>query len=221
MENWSLDRWLHGNQRSFPSRRAVLDWQTRLKIAVGAAQGLYFGLAKMLAKHASSYTMSTVAGSFGYIAPEYAYTTKVDTKVDVYSFGVVLLELVTGREANSVNGVDIGLVEWAWQHSLEDKSIAEVLDPEVKESSCLEEMTMVYKVGIICTRASPSTRPSMKEVLHVLRCWCQEDGRESKRVGSEFDVAPLLGGAGGGATYFSSYKGGKRSEEGNNKVYSV
>ncbi|GMI89332.1 hypothetical protein like AT5G25930 [Hibiscus trionum] len=237
MENRSLDRWLHGNQRSFPSHRVVLDWQTRLKIAVGAAQGLCymhhecptpiihrdvkssnilldnefkakiadFGLAKILAKHASCHTMSTVAGSFGYLAPEYAYTTKVDTKVDVYSFGVVLLELVTGREPNNTNEVDIGLVEWARQHSFEDKSIAEVLDPEVKESSCLEEMIMVYKVGIVCTRASPSTRPSMKEVLHVLQSWCRDDGQEAKRVGSEIDVAPLLGDAGAGAdaTYFS------------------
>ncbi|XP_012434672.1 receptor-like protein kinase HSL1 [Gossypium raimondii] len=242
MENQSLDKWLHGNKRSFP--RGVLDWPTRLKIAIGAAQGLCymhhecptpiihrdvkssnilldkefkakiadFGLAKMLTRHAS-HTMSTVAGSFGYLAPEYAYTTKVNTKVDVYSFGVVLLELVTGREANSAND-SMSLVQKAWQNFSEgDKSIIEILDPEVKESCCLGAMIMVYKVGIVCTRASPSTRPSMKEVLHVLQRWCPEDGWSTKRVGSEFDVAPLLGGAGAaaGATYFSSYK---NSEEG-------
>ncbi|GMI95014.1 hypothetical protein like AT5G25930 [Hibiscus trionum] len=246
MENQSLDKWLHGNKGSFSSHHAVLSWPTRLKIAVGAAQGLCymhhecptpiihrdvkssnilldsefkakiadFGLAKMLAGHASSHTMSTVAGSFGYLAPEYAYTTKVDTKVDVYSFGVVLLELVTGREANSANE-SMGLVEWACQHSFKDESIVEILDPNVKESSYLKEMIMVFKVGIVCTRPSPLTRPSMKEVLHVLRSWCPEDGQEAKKVGSEFDVAPLLGGAGG--TYFSGY----RSEEGDNKVYNV
>ncbi|KAE8687625.1 amino acid permease 1-like [Hibiscus syriacus] len=246
MENQSLDKWLHRNKGSFSSHLAVLDWPKRLKIAVGAAQGLCymhhecptpiihrdvkssnilldiefkaqiadFGLAKILARHASSHTMSTVAGSFGYLAPEYAYTTKVDTKVDVYSFGVVLLELVTGREANSANE-NMGLVEWARQHSLNDQSIIEILDPEVKESSCLEEMIMVCKVGVVCTRPSPSTRPSMREVLHVLQSWCSEDGQEAKKVGSEFDVMPLLGGA--GATYFSSY----RYDEGDNKVYNV
>ncbi|KAK8535281.1 hypothetical protein V6N12_056804 [Hibiscus sabdariffa] len=241
MENQSLDKWLHGYNGSFSSNRAVLSWPTRLKIAVGTAQGLCymhhecptpiihrdvklsnilldsefkakiadFGLAKILARHASSHTMSTVAGSFGYLAPEYAYTTKVDTKVDVYSFGVVLLELVTGREANSADE-SMGLVEWARQHSFEDESIVEILDPGVKESSCLEEMIMVYKVGIVCTRPSPSTRPSMKEVLHVLQSWCPEDGQEAKKVGREFDVAPLLGGA-------NAYK----SEEGDNKLYNV
>ncbi|KAG0455669.1 hypothetical protein HPP92_024961 [Vanilla planifolia] len=46
----------------------------------------------------TSECMSAIAGSYGYIAPEYAYTLKVDEKSDVYSFGVVLLELVTGRK---------------------------------------------------------------------------------------------------------------------------
>ncbi|XP_059592077.1 leucine-rich repeat receptor-like serine/threonine-protein kinase BAM1 [Vitis vinifera] len=111
----------------------VLDWPTRLQIAIGAAKGLChmhencsapiihrdvkssnilldaefnakiadFGLAKMLVKQGEPDTMSGIAGSYGYIAPEYAYTTKVNKKIDVYSFGVVLLELVTGREPNN------------------------------------------------------------------------------------------------------------------------
>ncbi|XVF35399.1 hypothetical protein REPUB_Repub18cG0142000 [Reevesia pubescens] len=247
MENQSLDRWLHGNKRRSISGmssvyHAVLDWPTRLQIAVGAAQGLCymhhecptpiihrdvkssnilldpefkakiadFGLAKMLSTHATSHSMSSVAGSFGYLAPEYAYTTKVNTKIDVYSFGVVLLELVTGREANSADE-NMGLVELAWQHFSEDKPIVEILDPEVKESSYLEEMIMVYKVGIVCTRALPATRPSMKEVLHVLRSCCQEDGHGAKKVGTDFDVAPLLGSA--TATYLSSYKRSKKGSE--------
>lgn len=134
----------------------------------------------------------------------------------------MLLELVTGREANSVNE-SMSLVQKAWQNFSEgDKSIIEILDPEVKESCCLEAMIMVYKVGIVCTRASPSIRPSMKEVLHVLQRWCPEDGWSTKRVGSEFDIAPLLGcasagsgaGAGAGATYFSSYRNSEEGSEG-------
>ncbi|XWS70297.1 hypothetical protein CRYUN_Cryun03dG0035900 [Craigia yunnanensis] len=256
MDNQSLDRWLHGKKRRSMSGmssvyHAVLDWPTRLKIAVGAAQGLCymhhecpttiihrdvkssnilldsefkariadFGLAKMLTGHASSHTMSTVAGSFGYLAPEYAYTTKVNAKVDVYSFGVVLLELVTGREANSPDE-NMGLVEWAWQHFSEDKPIVEILDPEVKEPSYMEDMIMIYKVGIACTRASPSTRPSMKEVLHVLRSFCPQDSHGAKKVGSDFDVAPLLGGA--TDTYLSSYKRSKKGlEEDDSISYNV
>ncbi|XVE70986.1 hypothetical protein DITRI_Ditri10aG0113800 [Diplodiscus trichospermus] len=251
MENRSLDRWLHGKKRSMSGlsseHRAVLDWPTRLQIAVGAAQGLCymhhechtpiihrdvkssnilldsefkariadFGLAKMLTRHASSHTMSAVAGSFGYLAPEYAYTTKVNAKVDVYSFGVVLLELVTGREANSADE-NMSLVEWAWQHFSEDKPIAEILDPEVKQPSYLQEMIIVCEVGIVCTRASPSTRPSMKEVLHVLRSCSPQDGYGAKNEGSDFDVAPLLGGA--TATYLSSYKRSKKGSEDDDSI---
>ncbi|XVF48596.1 hypothetical protein PTKIN_Ptkin03bG0202900 [Pterospermum kingtungense] len=256
MENQSLDRWLHGKKRRPTSGissayRSPLDWPTRLKIAVGAAQGLCymhhecptpiihrdvkssnilldsefkariadFGLAKMLARHASAHSMSAVAGSFGYLAPEYAYTTKVDAKVDVYSFGVVLLELVTGREASS-GDENSGLVEWARRHFSEDKPIVEILDPEVKEASYLEEMTMVYKVGIVCTRASPSTRPSMKEVLYILSSCCYQDGHGAKKVGSNFEVAPLLCSA--TASYLSSYKRSKKgSEEDDSTVYNV
>ncbi|GMI92570.1 hypothetical protein like AT5G25930 [Hibiscus trionum] len=256
MENHSLDKWLHGNKKSSVSGagsvyHTILDWPTRLQIAIGAAQGLCymhhecptpiihrdvkssnilldsefrakiadFGLAKMLTRHASSHTMSVVAGSFGYLAPEYAYTTKVNAKVDVYSFGVVLLELVTGREANNIDQ-NKNLVEWAWHHFSEDKPIAEILDPELRESSYLEEMIMVYKIGIVCTRASPSTRPSMKEVLHALRSCCPEDGHGTKKKVSNIDAAPLLGSATG--TYLSSYKNSKKgSKEDNNMIYDV
>ncbi|RVX17526.1 Leucine-rich repeat receptor-like serine/threonine-protein kinase BAM3 [Vitis vinifera] len=72
-----------------------------------------FGLAKILVKQGEPNTMSGVAGSYEYIAPEYAYTTKVNEKIDVYSFGVVLLELVMEREPNS-RDEHMCLVEWAW-----------------------------------------------------------------------------------------------------------
>ncbi|KAK9082950.1 hypothetical protein Scep_029421 [Stephania cephalantha] len=52
-----------------------------------------FGLARIMAH--KNETVSMVAGTYGYIAPEYGYTLKVDEKTDIYSYGVVLLELLT------------------------------------------------------------------------------------------------------------------------------
>ncbi|XP_027079601.1 uncharacterized protein [Coffea arabica] len=158
-----------------------------------------FGLAKLLVKKDEPLTMSAVAGSFGYIAPEYAYTTKVNEKTDVYSFGVVLLELVTGREPNG-GDEHTSLVEWAWKHYGEGKPIADAIDEEIREQRYLEVMTTVLRLGLVCTNSIPNCRPSMKEILQILhRCTPLEDNGGLK---AGCDIAPLLG----SAKYLSSYK---------------
>ncbi|GFP98441.1 LRR receptor-like serine/threonine-protein kinase hsl2 [Phtheirospermum japonicum] len=230
MENQSLDRWIHRKKRKANLSRngsvvgnVVLDWPARLRIAIGAAQGLCymhhdcsppiihrdvkssnilldydfkakiadFGLAKILIKKGEPNTMSAVAGSFGYIAPEYAYTTKVNEKIDVYSFGVVLLELVTGREPN-IGDEHTGLAEWAWDHYGQEKLIADALDEEIKEARFMQEMMGVFKLGLMCTSSLPASRPSMKEVLQILQRCGSVDGDDGKRGGKEYDADPLL-----------------------------
>jgi len=73
-----------------------------------------FGLAKILQSCGKGVnSMSAIAGSYGYIAPEYAYTLKVNEKSDIYSFGVVILELVTGRRPVDLEfGENKDLVKW-------------------------------------------------------------------------------------------------------------
>ena len=113
---------------------------------------------------------------------EYAYTTKVNEKIDVYSFGVVLLELVTGREPNS-GDEHMCLVEWAWDQFKEGKTIEEVMDEEIKEQCERTQVTTLFSLGLMCTTTLPSTRPTMKEVLEILRqCSPQEGLVERKRT---------------------------------------
>ena len=136
------------------------------------------------------------------VITEYAYTTKVNEKIDVYSFGVVLLELVTGREAND-GDEHTNLAEWAWRQQGEGISIIDALDEDIKEPLFLEEKTIVFRLGLICTSPQPSSRPSMKEVLQVLRQCDPLEGCGGKKMGTEYDAAPLLGNAN---TYLSHYK---------------
>nr|XP_048321698.1 receptor-like protein kinase 5 [Ziziphus jujuba var. spinosa] len=150
-----------------------------------------FGLGKLLIRQGEPASMSTVAGSFGYMAPEYAQSTRVNEKIDVYSFGVVLLELATGRQANQ-GDEHTSLAEWAWRHVQEGNDIVEALDEEVKEPRYLEEMRSVFKLGIICTGTLPSTRPSMKEVVHILLRCGNQLAYGQKIVWNEYDFAPLL-----------------------------
>ncbi|KAI3892438.1 hypothetical protein MKX03_012656 [Papaver bracteatum] len=239
MENGSLDQWLHQRNNGNLNERRTLDWQKRLNIAVGVAQGLSyihhncsppiihrdvkssnilldsdfkakvadFGVAKIV-QAGEPFSASIVAGSFGYIAPEYGRTLKVNEKVDVYSFGVVLLELVTGREANK-GDEDRSLAEWAAHRFLETPLDA-LLDEEVKEGCNVAEMTSVFRLGLMCTSTLPSNRPTMSEALQYLvrHCSSQEVYEKKALVTTDNDVAPLLLSS-HSADLLSTYKGGR------------
>ncbi|KAF2283488.1 hypothetical protein GH714_010766 [Hevea brasiliensis] len=125
--------------------------------------------------------MSVIAGSCGYIAPEYAYTLRVNEKSDIYSFGVVILELVTGRLPIDPEFGEKDLVKWVYS-TLDQKGVDQVIDPKL-DSSFKDEICRVLDVGLRCTSSLPISRPSMRRVVNML----QEAGVESKLKSSKKD----------------------------------
>ncbi|KAK2381739.1 Leucine-rich receptor protein kinase family protein [Trifolium repens] len=132
-----------------------------------------FGLAKFLYDPGASQSMSSIAGSYGYIAPEYAYTLKVDEKSDVYSFGVVLLELIIGRKPVGEFGDGVDIVGWINKTELElyqpsDKAlVSAVVDPRLTGYP-LTSVIYMFNVAMMCVKEMGPARPTMREVVHML-----------------------------------------------------
>ncbi|KAI7727350.1 hypothetical protein M8C21_003496 [Ambrosia artemisiifolia] len=141
-----------------------------------------FGLAKFLQDSGNSECMSAIAGSYGYIAPdytlkfmalchfdlEYAYTLKVDEKSDVYSFGVVLLELVTGRKPVGEFGDGVDIVQWVRKMTGGNKEhVMKIVDPRLPTAPTHEVMHVFY-VAMLCVEEQAVERPTMREVVQIL-----------------------------------------------------
>lgn len=126
-----------------------------------------FGLAKLFPDNVT-HVSTRVAGTVGYLAPEYALLGQLSKKADVYSFGVLVLELVSGRSSSKAAfGEDLlVLVEWTWKLRAEGR-ILEIVDPELGEYP-EEEVTRFIQVALFCTQAAAHQRPGMKQVLKML-----------------------------------------------------
>ncbi|KAK1290320.1 hypothetical protein QJS10_CPB18g01781 [Acorus calamus] len=133
-----------------------------------------FGLAKLVDGEGDfGRSSNTVAGSYGYIAPEYGYMMKITEKSDVYSFGVVVLEVLTGKQPIDPTIPDgVHVVDWVRRSRRSGcASSVEVLDPSLRgrPESEVEEMVQVLGVALLCVNPSPDERPTMKDVAAMLK----------------------------------------------------
>ncbi|XP_071687111.1 uncharacterized protein [Rutidosis leptorrhynchoides] len=225
MPNGNLGEALHGKQ----SAKMLVDWVSRYNVAVGVAHGLAylhhdchppvihrdiksnnilldadlearitdFGLARTMVR--KNETVSMVAGSYGYIAPEYGYTLKVDEKSDIYSFGVVLLELLTGKQPLDASfGESVDIVEWV-RNKMNKREMDGVLDLEIGGDCKFvqEEMLLVLRIALLCTNKLPKERPSMRDVITMLseakprrKSVCDDIGAKEK---PNFNNSPVIG----------------------------
>ncbi|XP_062168839.1 probable LRR receptor-like serine/threonine-protein kinase At1g56140 isoform X2 [Alnus glutinosa] len=126
-----------------------------------------FGLAKLY-DDKKTHISTRVAGTIGYLAPEYAMRGHLTEKADVFAFGVVALEIVSGRpnSDSSLEEDKVYLLEWAWQLH-ENNSEVDLTDSTLSEFN-EEEVKRMIGVSLLCTQASPTLRPSMSRVVAML-----------------------------------------------------
>ncbi|XP_057839117.2 receptor protein kinase TMK1 [Cryptomeria japonica] len=130
-----------------------------------------FGLVKLAPE--GKYSVETkLAGTFGYLAPEYAVTGRVTTKVDVFSFGVVLMELITGRRALDETQPEesMHLVTWFRRVYLSRDTFRKAIDPMLGEitDDTFQNICTVAELAGHCTVREPSQRPDMGHAVNVL-----------------------------------------------------
>ncbi|KEH40666.1 putative protein kinase RLK-Pelle-LRR-IX family [Medicago truncatula] len=129
-----------------------------------------FGLVRLAPEGQASF-QTKLAGTFGYMAPEYAVTGRVTTKVDVYSYGVILMEMITGKKAidNSRQDENIHLVTWFRRMLLNKDSFEKVIDPAMDiDEEGLESFRTIAGLASHCCAREPNQRPDMGHVVNVL-----------------------------------------------------
>ncbi|XP_059318708.1 G-type lectin S-receptor-like serine/threonine-protein kinase At1g11330 [Lycium ferocissimum] len=129
-----------------------------------------FGMAKILKQNVPEDNTTRFAGTFGYMAPEYAKEGIFSTKSDVYSFGVLVLEIASGRKNNCFHneGGPLNLVEYAWE-LWNTEAIVELIDPTLSDSCfAKEQVERAIHVGLLCVEECAADRPNMEDVLSIL-----------------------------------------------------
>ncbi|XP_015879654.3 MDIS1-interacting receptor like kinase 2-like [Ziziphus jujuba] len=118
-----------------------------------------FGTARLLDPNSS--TQSTIlAGTYGYIAPEFAYTTAITEKCDVYSFGVVTLEILMGRHPKELLS---SLSSSATQSQLLNEVLDKRLPPPTSRLD-VHNVVLVSAIALACLHSNPKCRPTMQSV---------------------------------------------------------
>ncbi|KAG9454225.1 hypothetical protein H6P81_007129 [Aristolochia fimbriata] len=128
-----------------------------------------FGLARLFGGDETQGNTSRIAGTYGYMSPEYAMQGHYSTKSDVYSFGVLVLETVTGRKNSgfAISEPSLDILSYTWRHWKEGR-IADLVDQSLGENYQRNEALRCIHLGLLCVQEDPTERPLMSTILLML-----------------------------------------------------
>ncbi|XP_057742334.1 MDIS1-interacting receptor like kinase 2-like isoform X1 [Arachis stenosperma] len=121
-----------------------------------------FGLARFIDPDSSNQTFQV--GTYGYVAPELAYSWTVTEKCDVYSFGVVALETLMGRHPRE-------LISSLFDTSPQNMLLKDLLDSRIRlphSQKDAQDIALVVTIALACLHSKPNSRPSMLQVSQQL-----------------------------------------------------
>ncbi|KAJ4766156.1 Receptor-like kinase TMK4 [Rhynchospora pubera] len=150
--------------RDLKPSNILLDGEMRAKVSD-------FGLVKLAADREKS-VMTRLAGTFGYLAPEYAITGKISTKVDVYAFGVILMEIITGRKVldDSLPDDESHLVTCFRRNLLDRDRFMKSVDPslDLSDNESRDALLEMADLARHCTAREHIQRPDMSHCVNRL-----------------------------------------------------
>ncbi|KAG8062349.1 hypothetical protein GUJ93_ZPchr0003g16815 [Zizania palustris] len=155
-----------------------------------------FGLVRLAPADGKCVSVETrLAGTFGYLAPEYAVTGRVTTKADVFSFGVILMELITGRKALDETQPEdsMHLVTWFRRMQLSKDTFQKAIDPTIDlNEETLASVNTVAELAGHCSAREPHQRPDMGHAVNVLSTlsdvWKPSDPDSDDSYGIDLDM---------------------------------
>uniref|UniRef100_A0ACD5W7L1 Uncharacterized protein n=1 Tax=Avena sativa TaxID=4498 RepID=A0ACD5W7L1_AVESA len=128
-----------------------------------------FGLAKIFGGDRSHIVTHRIAGTYGYMSPEYAMRGQYSIKSDVFSLGVLILEIVTGRTSYGPydSEQDADLINFVWEHWTKERA-AKLIDPSLRDHCPIDQLLKYIHIGLLCVQQKPSDRPLMSAVNVML-----------------------------------------------------
>ncbi|GAV72854.1 LOW QUALITY PROTEIN: B_lectin domain-containing protein/Pkinase_Tyr domain-containing protein, partial [Cephalotus follicularis] len=128
-----------------------------------------FGMARIFGDNESRVKTKRIAGTYGYLSPEYALHGIFSTKSDVFSFGVILLEIVSGKSVTTYcdSQHSYNLLGHAWE-LWSSGQCTELMDSTLAASCSVNEVVQCIQVGLLCVQDKAEDRPTTSNLVSML-----------------------------------------------------